>query len=60
MKQYEDYYVPPKTIATAIYNHLESRKVKVDRNRGLKSDVNISGWGTGGVWVKVEKTHEKE
>lgn len=55
-KHYEDYYVSPKTIATAVFDYLERKKIKVNRKSGVNSDVyTIGGFKIDGCWVKIVK-----
>ena len=50
-----DYCVSSKTIASAIFEYLEKHGIEVNRKAGMKSGTNISGWSTGGMWVKIKE-----
>ena len=50
-----DYVVSGKTVASAIFEYLERRKIKVNRKTGIKPNTNISGWRTEDVWVKIQQ-----
>lgn len=50
-----DYSFSSRKVKTAIFEYLEKRNIEANRKAGIKAVRNISGWKTGGMWIKVKR-----